>query len=62
MQDKILLALRKRLSKRGYTNIHIYKATGTIEEEIYRISAVEPLAKKEVETEVSIIQANYLMR
>lgn len=61
MQDKILLALRKRLSKRGYTNIHIYKATGTIEE-IYRISAVEPLAKKEVETEVSIIQANYLMR
>lgn len=58
MQDKILLALRKRLSKRGYTNIHISKE----KEDIYKICAVEPLSKKEVETYASIIQANNLMR
>ena len=46
MQHHILLAFRKRLSKRGYRNISICKArdeNNNIKSDIYVVTATEPL-------------------
>ena len=52
-QDHILLAFRKRLRKRGYTDIHIYNTyiideNGKKDYSFYRVDAIEPLAKTKV--------------
>ncbi len=43
MQIPVVMAFRKRLKKRGYIDVSIYKEKG--EENLYKITAVEPLAK-----------------
>lgn len=51
MQNVHILAFRKRLKKRGYTNISIKKKKDS---DLYIVSAVEPLAKVDIVTSYSI--------
>ena len=65
MQCPSLLAFRKRLSKRGYTNIHICQAvdsSGKRKTDFYVVSAVEPLSKTVVSAEYHVISFSFLMR
>lgn len=65
MQDRILLSFRKRLKKRGYTDIHIKQARdslGHIKRDYYVVTAREPLSGSVVRTTKSIISFNSLMR
>ena len=65
MQDRIITAFRKRLKKRGYTEIHIRKYYNPLkpeEKDIYQIEAREPLANKNIIVYYSIIQMNNLMK
>lgn len=55
-QDHILLALRKRMKKRGYEDIHIYKITEIPYNgkfagctDLYKVVAVEPFSGAVVE-------------
>lgn len=60
-----LLAFRKRLAKRGYKDIHIKQARddlGKVKNDIYVVSAVEPLSGSVVTTERSVISLNAMMR
>lgn len=64
-QCHILLAFRKRLAKRGYKDIHIKQArddAGKVKNDIYVVSAVEPLSGSVVSTERSVIALNAMMR
>lgn len=64
-QCHILLAFRKRLAKRGYKDIHIKQArddAGKVKNDIYVVSAVEPLSGSVVTTERSVIALNAMMR
>ena len=58
MQDKIVMAFRKRLSKFGYKDISIYR----MRDDIYSIQAREPLAGQLVQVKYPRIQLYYLMR
>ena len=64
-QCHTLLAFRKRLSKRGYKDIHIKQArddAGKVKNDIYVVSAVEPLSGSVVSTERSVIALHAMMR
>ena len=64
-QCHALLAFRKRLTKRGYKEIHIKQArddAGNIKSDIYVVSAVEPLSGSVVTTERSVIALNAMIR
>ena len=65
MQDKILLAFRKRLKNRGYTDISIYRVA-VIEDGFrklkYQVSCKEPLNKTPVIVTHELIQFHYLLR
>lgn len=65
MQCPILLAFRKRLSNRGYTDIHIKQARyhcGSVKKDFYIVTACEPLTKTIVSGEFHVITLYYLMR
>lgn len=52
-QNHILLAFRKRLKKRGYTDIHIYNTynideNGKKDYSYYEVNAIEPLSNTRV--------------
>lgn len=59
MQQVTIMAFRKRLKKRGYTEISIYrdKETG-----LYIVKAKEPLANAIVSCEYSIVAMYHAMR
>lgn len=59
-QDAILLAFRKRLKKRGYSDIHIYKSKELPQH--YITEAREPLAHTKVKIEDHIVNYHYKMR
>ena len=64
-QCHILLAFRKRLAKRGYKDIHIKQArdnAGKVKNDIYVVSAVEPLSGSVVSAERSVIALYSMMR
>ena len=66
-QSTILLAFRKRLKKRGYTNIHIkntyrYDEKGHKDYSYYFVSAVEPLSKKVVDVTDKLENFSFYMR
>ena len=52
MQDKCLLAFRKRLNNCGYTHIHIKKSNYF--DGFYDVSAVEPLGHTTIKVRMSI--------
>ena len=52
MQPTYVMAFRKRLKKRGYTDIKIYRAVYS--QDIYLVSAIEPLAGFGVQRECTI--------
>ena len=54
MQSPIVMSFRKRLKKRGYTDISIKGVTVHNKYE-YIVSAIEPLAKTRVSREYSLI-------
>ena len=59
------MAFRKRLKKRGYTDIHIKQVTGweaQWKRDTYKIRATEPLNKQEIRTEYTIEQMNNTFR
>lgn len=60
MQHRILLAFRKRLKNRGYTNISICRSK-TIQDN-YIVTAREPLANVKVSIEYSLSTFSHLMR
>lgn len=62
MQCPVLLAFRKRLKKRGYTDIHIKRFKNDDGKELYSCSAIEPLSGTRVTTVRSVIAFYYLMR
>ena len=65
MQDRILLSFRKRLKKRGYTNIKIVKTrdvNGNCMQDRYTVYANEPLSGIRVCTERNLIDFYYLIR
>ena len=65
MQCPALLAFRKRLSKRGYTDIHIRQAfdvDGKIKPDRYVVTAVEPLSKTVVFVEHSVTHLRNMFR
>lgn len=63
MQDPILLAFRKRLKKRGYTNISIYRCMSlTGESGYYRVTCNEPLANTYVNVVYPLVAFHKLMR
>lgn len=66
MQCPVLLAFRKRLKKRGYTDIHIVrcdKPENAVDDgEYYRVTAVEPLAGEKISKVVNVIQFHYMIR
>lgn len=57
-QDNIIMAFRKRLSKRGYTDISIYR----LHADQYQVTAREPLANQTVVVRLKRMQMHYLMR
>ena len=57
-QNTIVMAFRKRLSKRGYTDISIYRLHG----DEYQVKAREPLANQIVVVRLQRMQMHYLMR
>lgn len=64
-QNATVMAFRKRLSKRGYKNISIYKIKGleAIEKpDTYKISAIEPLGNTEVKTEYTMTKMYYTFK
>lgn len=65
MQHHILLAFRKRLSKRGYRNISICKArdeNNNIKSDVYVVTATEPLTNTVVSAEYHLASFYHLMR
>ena len=62
MQCHILLAFRKRLKKRGYSDIHIKRFKNSDGKELYSCSAIEPLSGTRVTTVRSVIAFNSLIR
>lgn len=65
MQCPVLLAFRKRLSNRGYTDIHIRRAVdddGKIKPDRYVVTAVEPLSETVVSVEYSVIHLANMFR
>ena len=63
MQDPILLAFRKRLKKRGYTNISIYQTDSiTGEKGYYRVDCNEPLANTRISAVYPLATFHKLMR
>ncbi len=61
MQDSILLAFRKRLKKRGYTDISIVRAPSE-GKDYYRVYANEPLAGVRIIKAYPLITFSKLMR
>lgn len=66
-QSTILLAFRKHLKKRGYTDIHIYNTyqfdkEGKRDYSFYCVRAVEPLSKKEVKVTDHLLNFDKYMR
>lgn len=55
MQPNYVLAFRKRLSNRGYTDISIYSGTGHFPD-WYRVCATEPLSGKRIDVILSVNQ------
>lgn len=51
MQNVVILAFRKRLKKRGYSNVSICKVKDS---ENYLVTAIEPLAGIQVSCEYDI--------
>lgn len=63
MQDIVVGAFRKRLSKRGYSNISIKRVRSPfISSERYLVSAREPLAFEFVSVELSIESMYHMFR
>ena len=56
MQNVAIMAFRKRLGKRGYTDISIRKKIEKKDTGLYVIIAVEPLAGNKVTAEYTIAQ------
>lgn len=66
MQDKILLAFRKRLKNRGYTDISICRRreideTGMLHYK-YQVTCKEPLNHTPVIVKHELMQFHYLLR
>ena len=65
MQDTVIMAFRKRLKKRGYTNISIIRCKDKTRENyknFYTVSANEPLANQRVSVEYPLLTFSCLMR
>lgn len=63
MQDIVVGAFRKRLSKRGYSYISIKRIRGPfIKDERYIVSAREPLAYELVSVELTIEAMYHMFR
>lgn len=65
MQNSCIGAFRKRLRKRGYTDISIVRCKDKTKKDyknLYIVSAVEPLAHQKVFVEYHIIDFYYLIR
>lgn len=60
MQHAILLAFRKRLKNRGYTDISIYQSK--FNPQNYIVRAREPLANEVIIVEYPLLKFNELMR
>jgi len=59
MQDTVIMAFRKRLKKRGYTEISIKKIKDSAN---YIVTAIEPLARLEVSIEYPIVGMHHSFR
>lgn len=59
MQSPVIMAFRKRMKKRGYYDISIFKDKIS---EIYLVSAVEPLANSRVKAPLSLIDMHNMFR
>ena len=59
-QSATVMAFRKRLSKRGYINISIFRLFEYADR--YEVRAVEPLAGKLVIVELSVAEMNGMFR
>lgn len=57
-QNRIVLAFRKRLSMRGYSSVHIH----FLRDDVYLVSAFEPLAGFGVSCEMSLAEMYHSMR
>lgn len=64
MQDKVLLALRGRLRRRGYRYIHIRRTRedGRVVPDWYTVTAVEPLSGTIVTSTKPLICYDTMMR
>lgn len=60
MQHRILLAFRKRLKNRGYTEISIYQSK--FHPQNYIVMAREPLSNQFITCEYPLLKFNELMR
>ena len=64
-QNATVMAFRKRLAFRGYTNISIKKLKGyrgEMHPNTYQITAIEPLGKYPIITEYHITEMNNAFR
>ena len=64
MQDIVVGAFRKRLSKRGYSNISIKrdKLVSGFKSNFYNVTAIEPLSNTLVCTKLSVIDMYSMFR
>ena len=65
MQDASIMAFRKRLKKRGYTNISIVRCKDKTRENyknFYTVTANEPLANQKIVVEYPFVAFYWLMR
>lgn len=61
-QSSYLLSFRKRMKKRGYTDIHIKVIHNADGFNSYLVSAVEPLASTLITTELSLDSVIHMFR
>ena len=64
MQTQSIMAFRKRLKKRGYTNISIIRCKDKTRENyknFYTVTANEPLANQKIVVEYPLIAFDFLM-
>lgn len=59
-QNSVIMAFRKRLRKRGYTNISIRLVSGY--RDLYNVSAVEPLSRYYCHVELSLYDMGSMFR
>lgn len=57
-QDAIVMAFRARLASNGYTEISICRLPRVSSQQLYRVIALEPLARVQIVCDMDFFQMN----